>query len=167
MTAGRHHLTSERRTAEVAKDKDKAAAEVPADDSSIGDAELEEMGLEDIDEASLTESEKLAKAAAKARPVRKKADEAEADTSRKGRRKNKRKSRPARKSAADSGDRRANPVQFVREVVAELKKVVWPTRVQLVQYFFVVLIFVLIIIAFVFSLDYGLGLALLALLGQS
>jgi preprotein translocase subunit SecE len=150
----------------VAKDKDEAAADVPADDSSIGDAELEEMGLEDINEASLTESEKLAKAAAKARPTKKKSDESEAADSGKGKAKGKRKGRSARKRPAD-GNRRTTPVRFVREVIAELKKVVWPTRPQLVQYFLVVLVFVVIMITFVFFLDYGLGLLLLKLLGQA
>ena len=45
---------------------------------------------------------------------------------------------------------------FYRQIVAELRKVVWPTRQQLSTYTTVVIIFVVIIIAFVFVLDYGL-----------
>ncbi|WP_086022520.1 preprotein translocase subunit SecE [Streptomyces xiaopingdaonensis] len=45
---------------------------------------------------------------------------------------------------------------FYRQIVAELRKVVWPTRQQLSTYTTVVIIFVIIIIAFVFVLDYGL-----------
>ena len=35
---------------------------------------------------------------------------------------------------------------FYRQVVAELRKVVWPTQEQLVTYFFVVMVFVLVMI---------------------
>lgn len=60
---------------------------------------------------------------------------------------------------------KTNPVKFVKESAGELKKVVWPTKDQLVQYFFVVLVFVLFIIAYVGVLDLGFGAALLAIFG--
>ena len=44
---------------------------------------------------------------------------------------------------------------FFRQVVAELRKVIWPTRDQLSTYFFVVLFFVLVLIAIVSVLDYA------------
>ncbi|WP_461026103.1 preprotein translocase subunit SecE [Streptomyces sparsus] len=44
---------------------------------------------------------------------------------------------------------------FYRQIVAELRKVVWPTRHQLATYTTVVIIFVLIIIGLVFVIDYG------------
>ncbi len=43
---------------------------------------------------------------------------------------------------------------FLRQVIAELRKVIWPTRDQLVTYFMVVLVFVLFMIGFVSLLDY-------------
>ncbi|WP_370289252.1 preprotein translocase subunit SecE [Nocardioides sp.] len=52
---------------------------------------------------------------------------------------------------------RTGPVTFYRQVVAELRKVVYPTREQLVTYFIVVLVFVLAMIAFVSVIDLGLG----------
>ena len=52
---------------------------------------------------------------------------------------------------------RTGPVTFVRESVGELRKVVYPTGQQLLNYFVVVLVFVLFIIAFVSLLDLGLG----------
>lgn len=52
---------------------------------------------------------------------------------------------------------RTSPITFYRQVVAELRKVVWPTRPQVVNYFFVVLVFVLIMMAIVAGLDYGLN----------
>ena len=41
---------------------------------------------------------------------------------------------------------RTSPVTFYRQVVAELRKVVWPTQDQLVTYFSVVMVFVLVVI---------------------
>ena len=41
--------------------------------------------------------------------------------------------------------------------MAELRKVVWPTRDQLVTYFIVVMVFVLIMMAIVSLLDLALG----------
>ena len=74
---------------------------------------------------------------------------------------------PSRKEATAATGARSfpNPVRFVRESVAELRKVVWPTGAQVRQYFVVVLVFVLFIIVFVGLLDFGLGWALLKLLG--
>jgi preprotein translocase subunit SecE len=47
-----------------------------------------------------------------------------------------------------------NPVVFTREVVAELRKVIWPTRQELITYTSVVIVFVGVIIAVVYGLDY-------------
>jgi len=55
---------------------------------------------------------------------------------------------------------RTSPTTFYRQVIAELKKVVWPTRPQVVNYFWVVLVFVLIMMAIVAGLDYGFGKAM-------
>ena len=60
--------------------------------------------------------------------------------------------RPARTDEGDTvsdrhetatKEQRTSPLTFYRQVVAELRKVVWPTRPQVVNYFFVVLVFVL------------------------
>ena len=52
---------------------------------------------------------------------------------------------------------RVSPIQrvlrFLREVVAELRKVIWPTRNQLVTYTIVVLVFVSFMVALVWLLD--------------
>ena len=56
-----------------------------------------------------------------------------------------------------SKGQRTNPADFLRQVVAELRKVVWPTREQLITYFWVVLVFVLVVMTFVGLLDLGLG----------
>jgi len=44
---------------------------------------------------------------------------------------------------------------FFRQVIAELRKVIWPTRDQLTTYFVVVLVFVLVMIGIVSVLDYS------------
>jgi len=56
-------------------------------------------------------------------------------------------------------------VLFVRQVIAELRKVVTPTRPELLNYTLVVLVFILVCMAFVFVLDFGIGRAVLWLLG--
>lgn len=48
-----------------------------------------------------------------------------------------------------------------RQIVAELKKVVWPTRKELVAYTIVTVVFSVIVIAIVFGLDYGTNWAVL------
>jgi len=60
-----------------------------------------------------------------------------------------------RDSRDDRG--RTSPVTFVRQVVAELRKVVWPTQQQLITYFFVVLVFVTVVMALVSVLDLAFG----------
>jgi preprotein translocase subunit SecE len=63
-------------------------------------------------------------------------------------------------NAVRSRDRRTErtgPVLFYRQVVAELRKVVWPTQQQLITYFFVVMAFVIFMMALVAGLDLGIG----------
>jgi preprotein translocase subunit SecE len=63
-------------------------------------------------------------------------------------------------NAVRSRDRRTErtgPILFYRQVVAELRKVVWPTQEQLVTYFFVVMVFVVFMMALIAGLDLGLG----------
>ena len=61
----------------------------------------------------------------------------------------------------DGRDNRQSPIarifRFLREVVAELRKVIWPTRKQLVTYTAVVLVFVAIMIAVISLFDLALG----------
>ncbi|GAB3676681.1 preprotein translocase subunit SecE [Angustibacter aerolatus] len=54
---------------------------------------------------------------------------------------------------------------FVRQVVAELRKVVRPTRNELVTYTTVCLVFVVVVMAFVAGLDVGLGKIVLLVFG--
>jgi len=56
-----------------------------------------------------------------------------------------------------SAEKRTSPVTFYRQVVAELRKVVWPTQEQLVTYFLVTMVFVVFFMALVSALDLGFG----------
>ena len=62
---------------------------------------------------------------------------------------------------------RTSPAMFYRQVIAELRKVVWPTQQQLVTYFLVVLVFVLVMIAYVSVLDLAFGKGVFWLFGES
>jgi preprotein translocase subunit SecE len=61
------------------------------------------------------------------------------------------------RSTSSSDGKRTSPATFYRQIVAELRKVVWPTQQQLVTYFVVVLVFVLVIMTIVSLLDLGFG----------
>ena len=65
---------------------------------------------------------------------------------------------PDTRDRSRDGDReRVTPVVFLRQVVAEIRKVVWPTQNELVTYFIVVLVFVLAVMTMVALLDLGFG----------
>jgi preprotein translocase subunit SecE len=69
------------------------------------------------------------------------------------------------RSAASSIRRRTSPATIYRQVVAELRNVVWPTRQQLVTYFWVVLVFVVVVMTVVSLLDLGFGKLVFAVFG--
>jgi preprotein translocase subunit SecE len=76
---------------------------------------------------------------------------------------------PDRRSERGAGGRR-NPLRallvFYRQVVAELRKVIWPTRRELVTYTAVVLVFVLFMVAIVSLFDFGASQAVLEVFGD-
>ncbi len=55
---------------------------------------------------------------------------------------------------------------FFREVVSELRKVIWPTRKELLTYTAVVSVFVTVVTTSVALLDFGFGKAVLATFGN-
>jgi preprotein translocase subunit SecE len=65
-------------------------------------------------------------------------------------------SKAVRGSERNPEKRTSLPV-FYRQVVAELRKVVWPTQEQLVTYFIVVMFFVAVMMTLVSLLDLGFG----------
>jgi len=74
----------------------------------------------------------------------------------------------ATRSAAEAPARRgplSRVTRFMREVAAELRKVIWPTRKELVTYTTVVLVFVSFMVALVSGLDILFAKGVLALFG--
>lgn len=71
------------------------------------------------------------------------------------------KSRPTPKQSAASAPQKENIFKrvrrFLREVIAELKKVIWPNRKQMITYTTIVLVFVIFMVAFIGGLDLALG----------
>ena len=65
--------------------------------------------------------------------------------------------RPRPEGGGFLGRRIAKLRLFLRQVVSELKKVVRPTRNELITYTTVVLIFVLVVMTYVSLLDFGFG----------
>jgi preprotein translocase subunit SecE len=65
-----------------------------------------------------------------------------------------------------SSPRRAGGIgRFIRECVSEMRKVLWPTRKELVTYTTVVLVFVVVMVALVAGLDAGFAKLVLAVFG--
>ena len=65
---------------------------------------------------------------------------------------------PEKRSGSGRAAKRANrttPALFFRQMVAELRKVIWPTRKELITYTTVALTFIVIMIGIVTVLDYG------------
>lgn len=60
---------------------------------------------------------------------------------------------------------RTKPRQFVKEVGAELGKVAWPTRQEVVAYSIVVLVSVIVLAAAIFGIDFVFAKAILWLFG--
>ena len=65
---------------------------------------------------------------------------------------------PEKRGGTERAAKRSNrttPALFFRQVVGELRKVIWPTRNELVTYTIVCLVFVIFMVIIVTSLDYG------------
>jgi len=91
--------------------------------------------------------------------------------------------KPAAKTAPKKGEHKGRPTptrergkdarpglfarifRFLREVVSELRKVIWPTRKQMITYTAVVLVFVAFMVALIAGLDLALAQGVTALFG--
>jgi preprotein translocase subunit SecE len=69
------------------------------------------------------------------------------------------------KKSAGKPSRWARMTLFLRQMVAELRKVIWPTRKQMITYTIVVIIFVSFMVALVAGLDVLFARAVLAIFG--
>ena len=75
-----------------------------------------------------------------------------------------------KKQQKESGEYKgifARMALFFRQVVAELRKVIWPTRRELVSYTWIVLVFVLIMGAYIGVLDFVFTRGVLFVFGRS
>ncbi|WP_375480831.1 preprotein translocase subunit SecE [uncultured Jatrophihabitans sp.] len=68
-------------------------------------------------------------------------------------------------SARPARSRGGAPTRFVRESVSEMRKVLWPSRSELVTYSIVVIVFVVILVAIVAGLDLGFAKLVLSVFG--
>jgi preprotein translocase subunit SecE len=132
-----------------------AAEDLPDSAVVIDDAGQLEDAEKDARAAENTEPATLAARMASARPARKVVAVPKKDAPTPSR----------RRATGPEREKRTTPAQFVNQSIDELKKVVWPTGRQVQQYFVVVLVFVLFIMAYVVGLDTGFGAALLKLFG--
>jgi preprotein translocase subunit SecE len=62
--------------------------------------------------------------------------------------------RPAPAPRPQEREKRSGPLQFLREVRGELRKVVWPTRSEVINYSIIVLVCLIILTAFVAAQDW-------------
>jgi preprotein translocase subunit SecE len=113
---------------------------------------------EDTPSRPATAAARRERRSASSRPVDR-AAASEDDTGRKG--------RPT--PAVQRREERVSPisksVRFLREVVAELRKVIWPTRKELITYTAVVLVFVSFMVALIALLDIAFAKGVLWLFG--
>lgn len=71
---------------------------------------------------------------------------------------------PAKKDTKKNGKKKFNLVQKFREMIAELKKVTWPSRKELIRSTVVVIVFVVAVTVVIALYDFGLSALLKELL---
>lgn len=118
-----------------------------SDNDGIGDADFAPEQAEDDSDVSLEKVGVGAAAAGSARAAARRAGARSGVTEGKG--------APTRARSED--EKRANVFsrigRFLREVIAELGKVIWPSQKQMVTYTIVVIVFLIFMIALVSGLD--------------
>ena len=127
----------------------------PADDTAAAKSSTAKSGTK-------AGSEKTDKSADKAK-ARGKGKDAESKSATRGEHKGR--PTPSRDNRESRVGLFARGFRFLREVVAELRKVIWPTRKQMITYTAVVLVFVTFMVALIAFLDIGLSKGVAALFG--
>ena len=126
---------------------------------------------EDLDEATAEapadEDEKPARRSRTKTEVAKKTD---AKAKAKDGKKKSSRDKDRKPASKDVKEGRRGPIarigRFIREVIAELRKVIWPNRKDLVTYAAVVIVFVAVMLTIVGFLDFGFARATLAVFGS-
>ncbi|MDG3009180.1 preprotein translocase subunit SecE [Rhodococcus sp. D2-41] len=73
--------------------------------------------------------------------------------------------KPKKTKQSGQGNLLKRVIKYLREVVAELKKVIWPNKQQMITYTIVVVIFMAFIVALVAGLDIGFAKGVMWLFG--
>ena len=132
------------------------AADSTADDAD-DQAEFDRLVREELEPAAATATARVSAGSARAA--------ARASAARTGVTPSK--GRPTK--ARDQGPKRGNIfvriVRYLREVVSEMRKVIWPTRKEMITYSIVVIIFLVFMVAMTWALDLGFARAVLAIFG--
>ena len=71
---------------------------------------------------------------------------------------------PPVRTAPRPADKRIKAGEYLRQVRAELRKVAWPTRQEVIHYSLIVLLAVLVLTGLIFGLDFFFGKAVIWLL---
>ncbi|SCL20056.1 preprotein translocase subunit SecE [Micromonospora nigra] len=118
-----------------------------------GDDRLHDETVDDVaDDATEADDEPVTRGGGTATRSRARADSAD--------------SRPKTRSETDKVGPFGRIARFVREVVAELRKVIWPTRKELLTYTAVVIVFVAVMLTIVAGLDYAFAKGVLWVFGN-
>jgi preprotein translocase subunit SecE len=133
--------------------RERRAAARPAARKDAASTETETNG------EPATQAGPKGKAAEKVRKSRAEAAKAEPAAERKGR------PTPTRDHKETGVGLFSRIMRFLREVVAELRKVIWPTRKQMITYTTVVLVFVAFMVALIAGMDVLLAKGVLWLFG--
>ena len=75
-----------------------------------------------------------------------------------------RRERPQPQPQGSGSSDRVGPIEFLREVRGELRKVAWPSREEVVNYSVIVFITVILLTFYIFVLDFAFGDSVLKLL---
>jgi preprotein translocase subunit SecE len=81
---------------------------------------------------------------------------------------------PARKAPAPRGqeatsggkEKRTSPVEFLKEVRSELRKVAWPTKTETINYSIICFLAIVVLTGFIALVDYGASNFVLKLYGD-
>src|SRR6266545_383311 len=135
-------------------------------DEALDEAAEDEGALDDEFEEDEADEEPAGRRRRGGTAVKRAKADAESDTMSKA----KTKSGKAKEKAKEKRPERVGPlgrlIRFIREVVAELRKVIWPTRKELVTYTVVVVFFVIVMLSIIAAFDFGFAKAMLWVFGS-
>ncbi len=68
---------------------------------------------------------------------------------------------PSTRTAPRPAEKRVKAREYLRQVRAELRKVAWPTRKEVIHYSSIVLVALVLLTGLIFALDFGFGKAVI------